>query len=40
MSRREFLILSFVAAVLMYPVYGGAAALAFFFGIIGDHYVK
>lgn len=40
MSQREFLILSFVAAVLMYPISGGATALAFFIGIIGDHYVR
>lgn len=39
MSERDFLIFSFVAAVLLYPVAGAAAALTFFFGVVA-RYVK
>lgn len=38
-SERDFLIFSFVAAVLLYPVAGAAAALTFFFGVVA-RYVK
>lgn len=40
MSQHEFLIFTFVATVLLYPVLGAAAALTFFFTIVGQHYVK
>jgi hypothetical protein len=39
MSERDFLIFSFVAAVLLYPVAGAAATLTFFFGVV-TRYVK
>ena len=39
MSERDFLIFSFVAAVLLYPVAGAAVTLTFFFGVVAG-YVK